>query len=74
MEQGVGGGVEQGVTGDGQDEPHMPRVPADAGEVLADAGETVDGGEAVCYAALVCPNCGAVMGDQHPAAPCGAGA
>ena len=30
-----------------------------------------DGSEAACYAALVCPDCGAVMGDAHPEQPCG---
>ena len=44
---------------------------SDEGGAALAAREEPDGGERVCYAALVCPDCGAVMGDAHPERPCG---
>ena len=34
---------------------------------MSEVGRELDeGGEAACYAGLVCPECGAVLDDHHP--------
>ena len=57
-----------------QDEPAVvrPRV-VDAASSVGEPAEAEEGGEAACWAHLVCPDCGAMESEGHrPDCPSGA--
>lgn len=52
---------------DGAPREHRPDQREITGQtaVTSDPGAAEEGGEAACWAHLVCPDCGAVQGEDH---------